>query len=353
MGAAISSWSSPESWHYAFTLLCDCEALDLEVRGVDVEGLPLQASSAVPDGATLASDSAPTFSPVEDRFVGGGGGVFSSRPRLPLDIVVFVLVFNERNEVVMVRESKAKCRGKWFLPAGHAEPGESLHEAIARELREETFLALDHGSVRVADIVYGCGNGYSPLHFVVIADAISRGRLKTEVEADEESIDAQWRSVPEVLAQLQDSEQQQAYRSPDEVKYVLGIAAERYGRGCCIPLQSQRGAARVRRLLVLAGGETTGSFQEETSLSTHLAACGVEVQCFEEPAALLELVSANPEHVVGVIAEAVAGPASGLSLFAALRKAVPGPGPLLLLLSAQATPEVSACVDYVAAEMLS
>jgi 8-oxo-dGTP pyrophosphatase MutT (NUDIX family)/GNAT superfamily N-acetyltransferase len=50
-----------------------------------------------------------------------------------------VLVFNERNEVLLQLRSDT---GKWGIPGGAMEPGESFEETARRELLEETGLYL-------------------------------------------------------------------------------------------------------------------------------------------------------------------------------------------------------------------
>lgn len=37
----------------------------------------------------------------------------------------------------MVQEAKRECYGRWYLPAGRMEAGESIHEALRREVKEE------------------------------------------------------------------------------------------------------------------------------------------------------------------------------------------------------------------------
>lgn len=39
---------------------------------------------------------------------------------------------------LLVREAKAVCRGKWNLPGGHLQPGESIMAGAIREVLEET-----------------------------------------------------------------------------------------------------------------------------------------------------------------------------------------------------------------------
>lgn len=45
------------------------------------------------------------------------------------------------HRLLMVREEKPENHGKWNLPGGHLEEGESLVEGVVRELLEETLLS--------------------------------------------------------------------------------------------------------------------------------------------------------------------------------------------------------------------
>ncbi|KAL9703640.1 hypothetical protein quinque_007158 [Culex quinquefasciatus] len=57
--------------------------------------------------------------------------------------VVACIIVNDKNEVLMMQEAKESCAGKWYLPAGRMEPGETIMEAGAREVLEETGLKVD------------------------------------------------------------------------------------------------------------------------------------------------------------------------------------------------------------------
>lgn len=54
-----------------------------------------------------------------------------------MDIVVGAIVFKE-NKILMVKETKKECYGKWAFPAGHLEENESILEGVIRETKEET-----------------------------------------------------------------------------------------------------------------------------------------------------------------------------------------------------------------------
>lgn len=53
---------------------------------------------------------------------------------------VGALIFNDKDQILLVKTHKWK--GKYTIPGGHVELGESLPEALKREIREETGLEL-------------------------------------------------------------------------------------------------------------------------------------------------------------------------------------------------------------------
>lgn len=50
-------------------------------------------------------------------------------------------------ELLMVRRDREPARGLWSVPGGRVELGEYLNAAVAREVREETGLAIEVGSL--------------------------------------------------------------------------------------------------------------------------------------------------------------------------------------------------------------
>lgn len=67
-------------------------------------------------------------------------------PESPLVGVGGVVIADER--VLLVRRASEPMRGEWSIPGGLLEIGETIAEGVARELREETGLA-----VRVLELV--------------------------------------------------------------------------------------------------------------------------------------------------------------------------------------------------------
>jgi ADP-ribose pyrophosphatase YjhB (NUDIX family) len=50
------------------------------------------------------------------------------------------LIFNENNELLILREAKGPRAAGWGIPTGQADPKQSLAENILRETKEETNL---------------------------------------------------------------------------------------------------------------------------------------------------------------------------------------------------------------------
>uniref|UniRef100_UPI00358F8667 8-oxo-dGDP phosphatase NUDT18 n=1 Tax=Myxine glutinosa TaxID=7769 RepID=UPI00358F8667 len=100
--------------------------------------------------------------------------------------IVAALIFNEKGEVLMIQEAKPDCRGLWYLPAGHLEPGEQLTDGLRREVLEETGLECQ-------PITLLCVESRTPkwLRFSFIAKHTG-GIMKTPAEADKDSLQAAW-----------------------------------------------------------------------------------------------------------------------------------------------------------------
>jgi 8-oxo-dGTP diphosphatase len=63
--------------------------------------------------------------------------VVPDRPSVGVGAVVI-----HDGRVLLIRRGKEPLRGRWVIPGGTVEAGETLHEALVREVREETGLAV-------------------------------------------------------------------------------------------------------------------------------------------------------------------------------------------------------------------
>jgi mutator protein MutT len=110
-------------------------------------------------------------------------------PERPIVGVGGIVVDGSR--VLLVRRAVEPLQGHWSLPGGAVEAGETLAQALIRELREETGLEVQVGAlVEILDRIQRDGQGRVRYHYV-IADyrcAAAGGELRPASDVS----DARW-----------------------------------------------------------------------------------------------------------------------------------------------------------------
>ena len=114
-------------------------------------------------------------------------------PSIPL-IAVSVAARNpETGEFLLVRRGRPPAKDLWAFPGGRLHYGETLAEAAARELREETGLSASDIRFHVLyELMSDGSDGDTPHHFVL---AVHRAEAAGEPVAADDADDAGWFSI--------------------------------------------------------------------------------------------------------------------------------------------------------------
>ena len=103
-------------------------------------------------------------------------------------IVGIGAVIVDKGKIVLIKRGNEPSRGKWTIPGGLVELGESLEAAVMRETKEETCLDVDNLSlIDVVDNVDVDEQDKVKYHYVIIDYFvhIRSGRIKAASDAAE------------------------------------------------------------------------------------------------------------------------------------------------------------------------
>jgi len=137
--------------------------------------------------------------------------IYPTRPYLAVSAAIF-----RDGRVLIVRRGRPPAHGLYTLPGGGVELGETLEEAIIREVREETGLAIAPlALVGFREAIARDAAGRVERHFVILPFAARW--IGGEIALSEELAEAHWRK-PDELAGL---------KTTEGLAEIVGAAAER------------------------------------------------------------------------------------------------------------------------------
>jgi 8-oxo-dGTP diphosphatase len=117
-------------------------------------------------------------------------------PRPKPELAVSAAIFRD-GKVLLVRRAGQPSMGLWTLPGGRVEVGETLLDAVQREVMEETTLTIAViGLAGYREVILAEAVGDRGRHFVILPFAARY--VAGDVTLNDELGDARWVTIDEI-----------------------------------------------------------------------------------------------------------------------------------------------------------
>ncbi len=125
--------------------------------------------------------------------------IYPTRPYVAVSAAIF-----RDGRVLIVRRAQPPANGLYTLPGGVVEIGETLIQAVVREVREETGLEIEpHGLAGYRQVIARDDSGRVERHFVILPFAARW--LAGEISLNDELAESLW-LAPSELSGLKTTE---------------------------------------------------------------------------------------------------------------------------------------------------
>ena len=139
----------------------------------------------------------------------------TSTPRQNLPTVgVGAVIWNARGEVLLIKRAQPPREGEWSIPGGKVEPGERLHDALKREVCEETGLEIE-----VLELIGVVELEEAGRHYV-LNDFTAR-HISGEPQASSDAKEVRWVALAEL----------ERYALWHETLRIIALSAQQMGLG--------------------------------------------------------------------------------------------------------------------------
>ncbi len=136
----------------------------------------------------------PIGTTARQQYIMADGRFYPARP-----IVAVSAAIIHDGRVLIVRRARSPATGIYTLPGGGVEVGETLHDAVVREVREETALTVEPVALAgYREAIIRDADGLVERHFVILPFAARW--LAGEPVLSEELSEAKWLDPPDLAA---------------------------------------------------------------------------------------------------------------------------------------------------------
>jgi ADP-ribose pyrophosphatase YjhB (NUDIX family) len=136
----------------------------------------------------------------------------------PWPVVAVGAIIWKEDRFLLIRRGQPPRKGGWSIPGGRQEAGETVHEAVHREIREETGIEIDIiGIAAVVDLIDREEQTIN--HHYTVIDMLAEWR-SGEARAGDDAMDVAWVKLEEIGA----------YQLPELQIEVIGQAHQQRRR---------------------------------------------------------------------------------------------------------------------------
>jgi len=125
-----------------------------------------------------------------------------AHPTIPQVAVGALVVKKDHHgdyQFLLVRRGKAPAQGLWALPGGKIEWGETMSEAVKREVMEETGLTIKVGKrIHVFDNITRDRQGSVEYHYVIIDFMAAPQDPEAPLLPGDDALEARWLNLADL-----------------------------------------------------------------------------------------------------------------------------------------------------------
>jgi len=114
----------------------------------------------------------------------------------PWPVVAVGAIVWKEDRFLLIRRGRPPRQGGWSIPGGRQEAGETVHEAVHREIREEAGIEIEIlGVAAVVDLIDRDGAELS--HHYTVIDMLAEWRAG-EARAGDDAMDTAWVTLEQI-----------------------------------------------------------------------------------------------------------------------------------------------------------